>query len=624
MVSSYSKLTQIVYGLVLAGLLFLGCRRVEEGPSGVSVEPLPVIKSASGIEMVQVPDGWFEMGSRNGAEDEQPVHKVWISSFLLDKYEVTQQQFDDFQMSNFSHFKGSDYPAEQLTWIDAAVFCNIRSEEEGLELCYDEETWECNFQVNGYRLPTEAEWEYACRAGSGSDYFFGNDQSLLKNYTAYKLNSNDRTGPVGSKKPNPWGLCDMIGNVAEWCNDYYSETYYRQSPEKDPRGPETGDLRVLRGGAWNSDPDSCRSAYRTGETWANDDCQASDAIGFRCVKNIPEELPLTPGGDEEFSEEPTESALPTALVYDAIYLEHQTGEEFAESPRRLPAIIDRLKKEGLYNQLYLLGPAAGLDPLNWIRTVHTDQYIQSVENSCLEGLEHLNDNTDMPISPRSYQVACAAVAGVLAGVDAVVNSDARNGFCAIRPPGHHAMPDEGMGFCIFNNAAVAARYIQQQHGLAKVLIVDWDVHHGNGTQAVFYHDPSVMYFGIHQYGDFYPGSGSETEKGMARGYGYTVNVPLPAGSGDDEFIQAFQEQLIPAADSFQPDFVLISAGFDAHVDDRLGDMHVSTAGFAALTQIVKNIADQHCQGRLLSLLEGGYNIDLQAESVSAHIEVLMK
>jgi len=621
MVSSYSKLTQIVYGLFLVSFLFLGCRRVEQGPS---VKPLPVIKSTSGIEMVQVPGGWFEMGSRSGAQNEQPVHKVWIGPFQLDRYEVTQKQFDDFQMSNFSHFKGSDHPVEQITWVDAATFCNIRSEEDGLELCYDEETWECDFQADGYRLPTEAEWEYACRAGSDSDYFFGIDQSLLKNYAVYKLNSTDRTQPVGSKKTNPWGIYDMIGNVAEWCNDYYSETYYQHSPEKNPRGPATGELRVLRGGAWNANPDNCRSAYRTGETWANDDCQASDAIGFRCVKNIPEKLPPTPGGEKEISGEPTETTLPTALVYDDIYLEHQTGAEFAESPRRLPAIIDRLKTDGLYHQLVLLGPAAGPDPLNWIRTVHTDQYRQSVQDSCAEGLKNLNHNSDLPISPRSYEVACAAVAGVLAGVDAVVNGDVRNGFCAIRPPGHHAMPDEGMGFCIFNNVAIAARYIQQQHGLAQVLIVDWDVHHGNGTQAIFYDDPSVMYFGIHQYGDFYPGTGAETEKGLAGGYGSTINVPLPSGSSDDEYLKAFREQLMPAADSFQPDFVLISAGFDAHVDDRLGDMLVSTAGFAALTQIVKNIADRHCQGRLLSLLEGGYNVDLQAESVSAHIEVLMK
>ena len=622
MVSSYSRLTQMMYGFFLVGPLFLGCRRVDEGSSGISVKPLPVIKTASGVEMVQVPGGWFEMGSRTGTEDEQPVHKVWISPFLLDRYEVTQQQFDDFQMSNFSHFKGSDNPAEQQTWIDAATFCNIRSEEDGFELCYDEETWDCDFWADGYRLPTEAEWEYACRAASASDYFFGNDQSLLKNYATYKLNSNDRTSSSGSKKPNPWGLYDMIGNVAEWCNDFYAENYYQQSPEKDPRGPGTGDMRVLRGGAWNSDPDSCRSAYRVGDPWTQDDCQASDAIGFRCVKNIPQDL--APAPDDELPEEPAESALPTALVYDAIYLEHQTGAEFAENPRRLPAIIDRLKADGRYNQLYLLGPAAGLEPLNWIRTVHTDQYIQSVENSCRAGLKNLNNNTDMPISARSYEVACAAVAGVLAGVDAIVKGDAKNGFCAIRPPGHHAMPDEGMGFCIFNNAAIAARYLQQQHGLAKVLIVDWDVHHGNGTQAVFYDDPSVMYFSIHQYGDFYPGSGAETEKGLAQGYGYTVNVPLPAGSGDDEYVKAFQEQFMAAADSFEPDFVLISAGFDAHADDRLGNMLVSTAGFAAMTQIVKNIADRHCQGRLLSLLEGGYNIELQAESVSAHIEVLMK
>ncbi|KPK76592.1 MAG: histone deacetylase [Phycisphaerae bacterium SM23_30] len=312
----------------------------------------------------------------------------------------------------------------------------------------------------------------------------------------------------------------------------------------------------------------------------------------------------------------------TGLVYDDIYLEHQTGEGFPETPLRLPAIINRLKQDGLYESLQLLGPESQSEALEWIRTVHTNEYIERARNSCQQGLRYL-DTPDMPISRRSYEVALAAVSGVLSAVDAVMAGEIKNAFCAVRPPGHHAMPGEAMGFCMFNNVAIAARYIQQQYGLAKVLIADWDVHHGNGTQAMFYDDPTVLYFGTHQY-PFYPGTGAAAEKGMAQGYNYTINVPLPPGSGDAEYKSAFLEKLVPAADSFQPDFVLISAGFDAHEGDLLGGMKVTTAGYAELSRIVKDIAEKHCQGRLISLLEGGYNLELQAEAVAAHMQVLMK
>ncbi|MFC1783782.1 histone deacetylase, partial [Planctomycetota bacterium] len=303
-------------------------------------------------------------------------------------------------------------------------------------------------------------------------------------------------------------------------------------------------------------------------------------------------------------------------------LEHQTGEGFPETPLRLPAIINRLKDEGIYDLLHHLGPESGPEALEWILTVHSSEYVERAKNSCLAGLGTL-DTSDMPISQRSYEVALAAVSGVLSAVDAVMAGEIKNAFCAVRPPGHHAMPDEAMGFCMFNNVAVAARYIQKQYGLSRILIIDWDVHHGNGTQAMFYDDPTVLYFGTHQY-PFYPGTGSESEKGIAEGYEYTINVPLSAGVGDAEFIKAFMEKLVPAAESFQPDFVLISAGFDAHEGDILGGMNVTTACYAELTRIVMDIAQQYCQGRLVSLLEGGYNLELQAEAVAAHLQVLMK
>ena len=199
----------------------------------------------------------------------------------------------------------------------------------------------------------------------------------------------------------------------------------------------------------------------------------------------------------------------------------------------------------------------------------------------------------------------------------------RNAFCAVRPPGHHALKDRAMGFCLFNNVAIAASYIQKKHKLGKVLIVDWDVHHGNGTQAAFYDDPSVFYFSAHQ-SPFYPGTGSAEERGAGKGVGFTLNVPLPAGCGDAEYKKAFLEKLKPAAAAFQPDFVLVSAGFDAAKDDLLGRMKVTPEGYAELTRIVKGIAEQHCQGRLVSVLEGGYNLEGLAASVEAHVRVLME
>jgi acetoin utilization deacetylase AcuC-like enzyme len=227
------------------------------------------------------------------------------------------------------------------------------------------------------------------------------------------------------------------------------------------------------------------------------------------------------------------------------------------------------------------------------------------------------------MSPKSFDAALRAAGAAIYAVDQVMSGAAGNAFCAVRPPGHHALRNKAMGFCLFNNVAIAARYVQKKHGLAKVLIVDWDVHHGNGTQAAFYDDPTVLYFGVHQW-PFYPGTGAADEKGEGRGLGTTVNVPLPAGSGDREFQRAFEEALEPAARAFRPDFVLISAGFDAHEGDTLGRMKVSTEGYARLTRIVRRIADPSARGRIVSVLEGGYNLDALAASVEAHLRALME
>ena len=310
----------------------------------------------------------------------------------------------------------------------------------------------------------------------------------------------------------------------------------------------------------------------------------------------------------------------TGFIYDAIYLKHDTGAGHPERPERLTAILDRLEQKGVLKHLVRLKPAAASP--EWITTVHTPEYVERVRKSCQAGTGYV-DTTDTPVSRGSYEVALNAVGGVQSAIDAVMDGTIRNAFCAVRPPGHHALKDKAMGFCLFNNVAIAAKYLQKRHKLGRVLIVDWDVHHGNGTQAIFYDDSTVFYFSTHQ-SPFYPGTGGAEEKGVGKGLGFTRNVPLAAGCGDAEYKKAFLEELKPAAAAFKPDFVLVSAGFDAAKDDLLGRMKVTPEGFAELTRIVKGIAEQYCQGRLVTILEGGYNLESLAASVEAHVRVLLQ
>ncbi len=271
-------------------LLAASCRSAEEATTETAAPE--IVKTKSGIEMVLIPSGRFKMGSESGKEDESPAREVQIDAFLMDRCEMTQANYARFDFINGSHFKGPDRPVEMVRWDDAALYCNWRSKEEGLEPCYDEGTFACNFAANGYRLPTEAEWEYACRAGTTADYSFGPDNRQLGQYAWFAGNADKQTHPVGQKKPNAWGLYDMYGNVAEWCNDVFDKDYYKDGETSNPRGPADGPRRVLRGGAWNSRADDCRSASRVGESPGSADaCFARDAIGFRCVRRAPAEPP---------------------------------------------------------------------------------------------------------------------------------------------------------------------------------------------------------------------------------------------------------------------------------------------------------------------------------------------
>jgi acetoin utilization deacetylase AcuC-like enzyme/formylglycine-generating enzyme required for sulfatase activity len=623
------------YVLLLSILITsLTCRKTNHTQN--PAEKPQEVTTSSGVLMLRLAGGWFEMGRDSGNADEQPKHRVFLQPFLIDKYEVTQEEYSKYPLPNPSHFKNPKHPVEQMTWRDGIEYCNERSRAEGLDLCYDLKSGTCNFAANGYRLPTEAEWEYACRAGSNTKYSFGNKSRSLQEYGWFKENSLGKTHPVGKKKPNPWGLYDIHGNVAEWSHDWYAADYYPNSPEKDPQGPARGTERVLRGGAWNNTADACRSTYRSKSDSLNDSCRTSDAIGFRCVRNaaLPKEnnqpstasnpFPLTLTAKQTEKTSQTKDSPPakskTGFVYDEIYLKHLTGPGHPERPERLLAIIFTLKESGLYSKLYSL--PSKKSPLKWIKTVHAEEYVERAKDACRKKIAYL-DSGDVPICPDTYDVAVAAVGGVLGAVDAVMAGKVKNAFCAIRPPGHHALPNRAMGFCIFNNVAIAARYIQKEHKLNKVLIVDWDVHHGNGTQELFYEDPTVFYFGIHQY-PFYPGTGAAEEKGAGKGLDYTLNIPLPPGCGDKEYIQTFEQKLKPAALKFKPDFILISAGFDAQQNDLLGGMQVTPEGFARLTYIVKEIAETGCQGRMVSVLEGGYHPKQLGQSVLAHVKALME
>lgn len=309
----------------------------------------------------------------------------------------------------------------------------------------------------------------------------------------------------------------------------------------------------------------------------------------------------------------------TGLVYHPAYLEHDMGAGHPESPNRLRAILERLEQSGTVDRLTRIEPRRAED--EWITQVHTPRYIAAL-NRHAPATGRVSLDPDTAMSPGSLNAAYLAAGGVLAGVDAIMAQQVDHVFCAVRPPGHHAEASRAMGFCLFNNVAIAARYVQKQYGLTRVLIVDWDVHHGNGTQHSFEDDPSVLFFSTHQY-PHYPGTGRASERGTGAGEGFTINVPMEAGEGDEAYRTVFHKVLVPAADHFHPEFVIISAGFDAHREDPLAQMGLTEEGYADLTGIVAGIARRHAGGRILSSLEGGYNLAALGASVDAHIKALL-
>jgi len=309
----------------------------------------------------------------------------------------------------------------------------------------------------------------------------------------------------------------------------------------------------------------------------------------------------------------------TGLVYDPRYLDHDMGAGHPESPNRLRAIMQQLEKSGTAARITRIEPREAED--EWITQIHRPSYLAMLKSHApTSGRVSLDPDTSM--SSGSLTAAYLAAGGALAAVDAIMAKKVDHVFCAVRPPGHHAEAERAMGFCLFNNVAIAASYVQKKYGLTRVLIVDWDVHHGNGTQHSFEDDPSVLFFSTHQY-PHYPGTGRVTERGRGAGGGFTINVPMEAGEGDEAYRAVFQKSLVPAANAFKPEFVIISAGFDAHKDDPLASMGLTEEGYADLTGIVAGIAKGHAGGRMLSSLEGGYNLTALAASVDRHIQALL-
>ncbi len=310
--------------------------------------------------------------------------------------------------------------------------------------------------------------------------------------------------------------------------------------------------------------------------------------------------------------------MKTGFHYDPVYLQHDTGTGHPECSERLSVTMQYLGAQQWFKQLQ---PVHGrVADMGAITAVHAQDYLQRAESICRAGVPFL-DSMDVSVCRNSFEIALRASGSALQLADQVIAGEINNGFALIRPPGHHAEHGMALGFCLFNNVAILARYLQNKHGLDKILILDWDVHHGNGTQHTFEEDPSVLYISTHQY-PYYPGTGAYYETGTGRGAGATLNCPMPAGAGDQEYEAAFLEKILPKIDQFRPELIIISAGFDAHQDDPLGSINLSTEFFGVMTEMLMEKADKYSAGRLISLLEGGYNLRMLPLCIAEHLKVL--
>lgn len=311
--------------------------------------------------------------------------------------------------------------------------------------------------------------------------------------------------------------------------------------------------------------------------------------------------------------------MPTAIIHHPIYQKHDTGTGHPETPLRYEVVMKALQDDSdLWGSLKEITPEKASKGL--IQAAHTPRHFKLVEHAFGEGYDRLD--ADTVISMQSFDASLFAAGGACAGVDAVMQGEAKNSFVVVRPPGHHATAERPMGFCLFNNIAVAAKYAPNKYKeIERVAIVDWDVHHGNGTQGIFYDDPSVYFFSMHQY-PWYPGTGSRGETGFGRGLGATLNIPVKAKTQSGEQVRMFEGALEDISKNFRPDLIMISAGFDAHLTDPLGQLQLEDQDYISLTRTVKQWADEVCGGRIVSCLEGGYNLETLGLTVRNHVAEL--
>ena len=313
--------------------------------------------------------------------------------------------------------------------------------------------------------------------------------------------------------------------------------------------------------------------------------------------------------------------MSTGLVYDDRFLEHDTGPSHPERSQRLEAIVRRLRDGELWDRLVHL-PFESAD-MGWVHRIHDPAYVDRLRDACARRLPFI-DVVDSGICCHSFDVAQLAVGGALGAVDAVMSNRVRNAFCAVRPPGHHAERDRSMGFCLFNNIAISAQYLREQYKLDRVAVVDFDVHHGNGTQHIFEDRADVLFISLHQHpASLYPGTGFQWESGRGPGEGKTINIPMNPGSSDDAYREAFTSNVLPNLEHFWPQALLISAGFDGAAHDPLSHLMLTAEGYGWMSAQLKDIAERLCQGRIVSMLEGGYDLRSLAECVAAHVAVLL-